>query len=68
MGSKSYFTMWTYLWDLVDEGIEDGVRLLKNEIGLDAISVATAYHSFQQLRPQQPGKKLLTVRDAALYF
>ena len=61
-------TLWSYLWDLVDDGIEDSVRYLRQELGLDAISVATAYHTFQQLRPQRPGAKLLTANTAALYF
>ena len=53
-------TIWSYLWDLVDDGLEDSVRYLGQELGLDAVSVATAYHTFQQLRPRRPGAKLLT--------
>ena len=64
----AYHTIWSYLWDLVDDGIEDSVRYLGQELGLDAISVATAYHTFQQLRPQRPGAKLLTANTAAVYF
>ena len=64
----AYHTLWSYLWDLVDDGIEDSVRYLGQELGLDAISVATAYHTFQQLRPQRPGAKLLTANTAAVYF
>ena len=63
-----YHTVWAYLWDLVEDGIRDSVRFLRNDIGLDAISVATAYHSFQQLRPHRPGRKLLTSDRASLYF
>ena len=64
----AYHTIWSYLWDLVDDGLEDSVRYLGQELGLDAISVATAYHTFQQLRPQRPGAKLLTANTAAVYF
>ncbi|MFH1570229.1 MAG: hypothetical protein ABIL09_19715 [Gemmatimonadota bacterium] len=63
-----YSTIWSYLWDLVDDGIEDAVRRLRQEVGLDAVSVATAYHTFQQLRPQRPGRKLLVADRAAVYF
>lgn len=63
-----YNTIWAYLWDLHDEGIAESVRYLRNEIGLDAISVATAYHTFQQVRPHRPGGKLLTGEAAAVYF
>ena len=65
---KPYSTIWAYLWDLVDDGIEETVRFLRHEVGLDAVSVATAYHTFQQLRPQRVGKKLLTSNTAAIYF
>ena len=64
----TYTTMWSYLWDLEADGIDDSVRRLRGEIGLDAISVATAYHTFEQLRPQRRGGKLLRGEQAALYF
>ena len=63
-----YSTIWAYLWDLCDDGIVESVRYLRNETGLDAISVATAYHTFQQLRPHRPGRKLITGDSAAVYF
>lgn len=59
--------MWSYLWDLADGGIADSTRRLR-DLGLDAVSVATAYHSFQQLRPHRPGRRLLIEPEAALYF
>lgn len=64
----AFHTLWSYLWDLADDGIEESVRYLRQELGLDAVSVATAYHTFQQLRPQRPGAKLLTAGTAAVYF
>ena len=64
----AFHTLWSYLWDLADDGIEESVRYLRQELGLDAVSVATAYHTFQQLRPQRPGAKLLTADTAAVYF
>jgi hypothetical protein len=64
----AYSTMWAYLWDLVDEGLSDAVRYCREEIGPDALSVATAYHSYQQMRPHRPGPKLLIEGAAAVYF
>ena len=64
---ERHSTLWAYLWDLVDDGLEDAVRRCRNEIGLDALSVATAYHSVQQLRPGRPGKKLWTADQAAVF-
>ena len=63
-----YSTIWAYLWDLADEGIEETVRCCKEEMGLDAVSVATSYHTFQQLRPRSRGEKLLVSEEAAVYF
>ena len=65
---KTYSTIWAYLWDLEDEGIEEAVRRCKEEMGLDAVSVATSYHTFQQLRPRHRGGKLLVSEEAAVYF
>lgn len=65
---KTHSTIWAYLWDLVDDGLEEAVRRCREDMGLDAISVATAYHSFQQLRPHSSGNKLLVSDAAAIYF
>lgn len=62
-----YSTIWAYLWDLVDDGIDEAVHRIR-DAGLNGISVATAYHTFQQLRPHRPGSKLLTSECASLYF
>ncbi|UCD28558.1 MAG: hypothetical protein JSV03_15990 [Planctomycetota bacterium] len=43
--------MWCYLWDLVDEGIDKVLDRLQGEAGITGISVATFYHSVDQLRP-----------------
>ncbi len=46
--------LWCYLWDLVDEGIDDTLDRLIGEAGVTGISIATTYHSIDQLRPH-PG-------------
>lgn len=46
--------MWTYLWDLVDEGIDQALDRLKGEAGVTGVSLAVTYHSIEQLRPH-PG-------------
>ncbi len=43
--------LWCYLWDLVDERIDEVLDRLKGEAGATGISVATCYHSVDQLRP-----------------
>ncbi len=61
-------TMWTYPWDVIDEGVDRVIGFLKEEVGLDAISLATVYHTYDQLRTHIPGKKLFSGYEDAIYF
>jgi hypothetical protein len=54
--------LWTYLWDLVDEGIDEALDRLKGEAGVTGISLAVTYHSIEQLRPH-PGVSPRTFRS-----
>ncbi|NLC58064.1 MAG: hypothetical protein GX774_14630 [Armatimonadetes bacterium] len=63
-----YTTMWAYLWDLVDDGIDRALGRIQDEAGVGAVSIATAYHTVQHLRPQAPGSKFFCAHEAALYF
>lgn len=64
----TYTTMWAYPWDLLDDGVEVVVRRLREEIGLDAVSLATSYHSVEHLRPHTRGRRFFQSFEAALYF
>ena len=66
--SSQYTTMWTYPWDLHDEGYETVLQKLSGEIGLDAINLASAYHTFDMLRPHLPSNNTLEASQAAIYF
>lgn len=46
--------LWCYLWDLVDEGVDEVLDRLKGEAGATGISVAVNYHSVDHLRPHGP--------------
>jgi hypothetical protein len=59
--------MWTYLWDIVDEGYEEVFRNL-SENGLTAISLATAYHAGKFLEPHNPKRKVVFLEDGTVYF
>ena len=61
-------TMWTYPWDVIDEGVDRVIGSLKEEVGLDAISLSTVYHTYDQLRTHMPGKKLFSGYEDAIYF
>jgi hypothetical protein len=60
-------SMWTYLWDIVDEGYEEVFRNL-SENGLTAISLATAYHAGKFLEPHNPKRKVVFLEDGTVYF
>ena len=62
-----YTTMWAYPWDLLDEGPPAVARRLKDEVGLDAVSVATVYHTYDQVRPHLGGR-LIRADRAYAYF
>lgn len=61
-------TMWTYPWDVIDEGVDRVLGFLKEEVGLDAISLSTVYHTYDALRTHIPGKKLFSGYEDAIYF
>ena len=63
-----YTTMWAYPWDLADEGVDRALRCMRDEAGVGAVSLATAYHSVQHLRPRASGHRFFTAHEAALYF
>ena len=62
-----HITMWAYPWDLLDEGPLAVARRLADEVGLDAVSVATAYHTYDQIRPHLGGR-LIRADRAHAYF
>ncbi len=59
--------MWTYLWDLADEGYAEVFARLK-ENGLDAVSLASAYHAGKFLAPHNPKRKVVFLEDGTVYF
>jgi hypothetical protein len=63
-----YTTMWTYPWDLNDEGYHTVLSKLKNDVGLNAINLASAYHTFDMVRPHLQKNNHLQMTQAATYF
>ena len=62
-----HITMWSYLWDLVDDGIDDVLAEMRDDLGLTALSLATHYHSVEQYRPHTKGPFIYRA-DSSLYF
>lgn len=67
--SRHGFTasMWTYLWDLADEGYALAFARMK-ENGLTAVSLACAYHAGKFLAPHNPKRKVVFLEDGTVYF
>lgn len=61
-------TLWAYPWDLADGDARAIAKRLRDDIGLDGISLASAYHTFEMLRPHSPGQVLLQIPQASVYF
>jgi hypothetical protein len=66
--STPFTTLWTYPWDLAEEGFDAAVTAIRNDAGTDAISLAAAYHSFEMLRPRSVDRVLLQIPEASVYF
>lgn len=60
-------SLWTYLWDFVDEGY-DAVFTHIKENGITAVSVATAYHTGKFLLPHNPRRSVIFPEDGTVYF
>lgn len=61
-------SMWAYTWDLCYSSADETIGHLKNEIGLQAVSVATSYHTYEMLCAQRKGPKFLWASESAVYF
>ncbi len=60
-------SMWTYLWDIVDEGYDTPLQLMKQN-GLTHVSLAAAYHAGRFLLPHNPRRKVYFLEDGTVYF
>ena len=60
-------SLWAYVWDVIDEDIDSTIPTLKNEIGLNTLSVATCYHSVDHLRVHRLENNFYS-SQAAVYF
>lgn len=59
---------WCYPWDLLDEGVDVVLDRLVGEVGADALSVATTYHSVSQFRPHTDVAPRRWSHPAAAHF
>jgi hypothetical protein len=60
-------SMWSYLWDFADEGYDEVLTRIKNN-GMNAVSLACAYHNGKFLTPHDPKRKVVFLEDGTIYF
>jgi hypothetical protein len=63
-----YGIIWTYPWDVHEEGVDTALSRIANEGGMQAVSLAHSYHNVKHLRPHNPGRKLFVADSSAIYF
>lgn len=61
-------SMWTYPWDIQDQGISGTFADLHDRAGLNMISLATSYHAGRFLQPRSPMQKAYFPEDGTVYF
>lgn len=59
--------MYTYAWDLQEEGIATVAGRLR-DAGLNTVTVAASYHAGKFLRPHAPYRKVYFPEDGTVYF
>ncbi|MFT4132539.1 hypothetical protein [Labrys sp. (in: a-proteobacteria)] len=63
-----HLSMWTYPWDIQDQGLAGTVADLRERAGLNTISLATSYHAGRFLQPRSPVGKAYFPEDGTVYF
>ena len=63
----SYRAIYTYAWDLAEEGVTKAVAQFKS-LGLDTVTYAGSYHAGKFLRPHGKSGKVYFPEDGTLYF
>ena len=67
-GSKYFTTIFTYPWDLSDDGLERALDVIQGEAGLGGVSLAVAYHIGTFFLPHNPKRKIFFGEDGMLLF
>lgn len=63
-----HLSMWTYPWDIQDQGIGGAFKDLRDRAGLNTVSLATSYHAGRFLQPRSPVQKAYFPQDGTVYF
>ncbi|EJC83122.1 hypothetical protein Rleg4DRAFT_4862 [Rhizobium leguminosarum bv. trifolii WSM2297] len=63
-----HLSMWTYPWDVQDQGLDAFAAELAGRAGLNTVSLATSYHAGRFLQPRSPHQKAYFPEDGTVYF
>jgi hypothetical protein len=63
----SYKAIYTYAWDLAEEGVSKAVGQFE-ALGLDTVTIAGSYHAGKFLRPHGKAGKVYFPEDGTVYF
>ncbi|MGO6970628.1 hypothetical protein [Rhizobium leguminosarum] len=63
-----HLSMWTYPWDIQDQGLDAFAAELRGRAGLNTVSLATSYHAGRFLQPRSPQQKAYFPEDGTVYF
>lgn len=63
-----HLSMWTYPWDIQDQGISNFAAEATQRAGLNTVSLATSYHAGRFLQPRSPKQKAYFPEDGTVYF
>ena len=63
----NYRAIYTYAWDLADEGVGNAVDQFKS-LGLNTVTIAGSYHAGKFLRPHGKTGKVYFPEDGTVYF
>ncbi|WFR98040.1 hypothetical protein [Rhizobium tumorigenes] len=63
-----HLSMWTYPWDLQDQGLAQASAELRDRAGLNTVSLATSYHAGRFLQPRSPDQKAYFPEDGTVYY
>lgn len=63
-----HLSMWTYPWDVQDQGIDGLAQDLRQRAKVNTVSLATSYHAGRFLQPRSPRQKAYFPEDGTVYF
>ena len=61
-------SIYTYPWDLADEGLDAALDNIQHVAGLDDVALATSYHTATYFLPHNPKRKLYYGEDGMTLF